>query len=211
MAVLLSIVSSAATGARLCVVQVVYKEPGKIPFKDLVLHHHPQLHSNSPSYLHSFPAGRTIPNLYTLVVPTIWQNKPKNSSQSFKMQFTFTAILSLVALTSAAAVQSSSSPLLSRQNANRPVPSGACCIAATSLKQDVCNVNGQTGRCVPAGVNNCTYFFFSLRLGFLLGSALLMRLIIGGSRLTCIEDNRLTCDPNVLERGRPLCRLTVGA
>ena len=41
-------------------------------------------------------------------------------------------------------------------NANRPVPTGACCVANTSLKQDVCNVNGQTGRCVPAGVNNCT-------------------------------------------------------
>jgi hypothetical protein len=29
----------------------------------------------------------------------------------------------------------------------------------------------------------------------------------GGAQLTCIEDNRLTCDPNTLERGRPLCRL----
>ena len=48
--------------------------------------------------------------------------------------------------------------LIDRQNganANRPVPSGACCIAGTSLKQDVCNVNGQTGRCVPDSVNNC--------------------------------------------------------
>ncbi|OLN84937.1 hypothetical protein CCHL11_04037 [Colletotrichum chlorophyti] len=79
--------------------------------------------------------------------------------------------------------------LLERQgaNANRPVPSGSCCVANTSLKQDVCNVNGQTGRCVPAGVNNC------------------------GARLTCIEDNRLACDPNTLERGRPLCRLRQGA
>lgn len=30
---------------------------------------------------------------------------------------------------------------------------------------------------------------------------------IGGEALTCIEDSRLTCDPNTLERGRPLCRL----
>ncbi|KAG4439531.1 hypothetical protein IFR05_004971 [Cadophora sp. M221] len=72
-------------------------------------------------------------------------------------------------------------------NANRPVPTGACCVAATSLKQDVCNVNGQTGRCVPANVNNC------------------------GGALTCIEDSRLTCDANTLERGRPLCRLAAGA
>ena len=72
-------------------------------------------------------------------------------------------------------------------NANRPVPNGACCVANTSLKQDICNVNGQRGRCVPAAVNNC------------------------GARLTCIEDNRLTCNQNQLERGRPLCRLRNGA
>jgi hypothetical protein len=29
----------------------------------------------------------------------------------------------------------------------------------------------------------------------------------GGEQLTCIEDNRLTCDANTLERGRPRCRL----
>jgi hypothetical protein len=29
----------------------------------------------------------------------------------------------------------------------------------------------------------------------------------GGEQLTCIEDNRLQCDANTLERGRPLCRL----
>ncbi|KAH7327055.1 hypothetical protein BKA65DRAFT_566222 [Rhexocercosporidium sp. MPI-PUGE-AT-0058] len=71
-------------------------------------------------------------------------------------------------------------------NANRPVPDGPCCTPNTSLKQDVCNVNGQTGRCVPASVNGC------------------------GGALTCIEDNRLTCNPNTLERGRPLCRLAAG-
>ncbi|KAF2751439.1 hypothetical protein M011DRAFT_473918 [Sporormia fimetaria CBS 119925] len=69
------------------------------------------------------------------------------------------------------------------QNANRPVPQGACCVANTNLKQDVCNVNGQAGRCVPSAANGC------------------------GERLTCIEDNRLTCDANTLERGRPRCRL----
>ncbi|KAF2680604.1 hypothetical protein K458DRAFT_311278 [Lentithecium fluviatile CBS 122367] len=69
------------------------------------------------------------------------------------------------------------------QNDNRPVPNGACCTPNTSLKQDVCNVNGSTGRCVPSAVNSCA------------------------TALTCIEDARLTCDPNTLERGRPLCRL----
>ncbi|GJC81918.1 hypothetical protein ColLi_04756 [Colletotrichum liriopes] len=79
--------------------------------------------------------------------------------------------------------------LMERQgaNANRPVPNGACCVANTSLKQDVCNVNGQTGRCVPDSINNC------------------------GAQLTCIEDSRLDCDPNTLERGRPLCRRRQGA
>lgn len=33
----------------------------------------------------------------------------------------------------------------------------------------------------------------------------------GGAQLTCIEDSRLTCDPNTLERGRPLCRRRQGA
>ena len=69
------------------------------------------------------------------------------------MQFSISATLfALLTL----AVATPTNPLLSsRQNAGRPVANGACCVAATSLKQDVCNVNGQTGRCVPAGVNNC--------------------------------------------------------
>ncbi|KAF2631352.1 hypothetical protein BU25DRAFT_384556 [Macroventuria anomochaeta] len=71
----------------------------------------------------------------------------------------------------------------SAQNAGRPVATGSCCVANTSLKQDVCNINGQSGRCVPSAANNC------------------------GGQLTCIEDNRLQCDANTLERGRPLCRL----
>jgi hypothetical protein len=56
--------------------------------------------------------------------------------------------------------------LLERQgvNANRPVPTGACCVAATSLKQDVCNVNGQSGRCVPAAVNNCEFLLSNASL-----------------------------------------------
>ncbi|KAF2851957.1 hypothetical protein T440DRAFT_447411 [Plenodomus tracheiphilus IPT5] len=95
------------------------------------------------------------------------------------MQFTTaTIILFLSALTAA---------MPSPQNDNRPVPNGACCVANASLKQDVCNVNGQTGRCVPDNINNC------------------------GAQLTCIEDSRLTCDANTLERGRPLCRRTPGA
>ncbi|KAH9882586.1 hypothetical protein J1614_000822 [Plenodomus biglobosus] len=62
---------------------------------------------------------------------------------------TTTAIIFLSALAAA---------LPSPQNDNRPVPTGACCVANTSLKQDVCNVNGETGRCVPDDINNCTSF-----------------------------------------------------
>ncbi|CBY01600.1 hypothetical protein IAQ61_003416 [Plenodomus lingam] len=95
------------------------------------------------------------------------------------MRFTTSIVIfSLSALVAAAP---------SPQNENRPVPEGACCVAGTSLKQDVCNVNGESGRCVPDDINNC------------------------GEQLTCIEDSRLTCDPNTLERGRPLCRRTPGA
>jgi hypothetical protein len=45
--------------------------------------------------------------------------------------------------------------IVARQNQNRPVPQGTCCVANTSLKQDACTAsNGQAGRCVPGG-NNC--------------------------------------------------------
>ncbi|KAK0710224.1 hypothetical protein B0T26DRAFT_861501 [Lasiosphaeria miniovina] len=74
--------------------------------------------------------------------------------------------------------------LLERQNANngRPVSNGACCIANTSKKQDVCTVNGQQGKCVPANTAGCN------------------------AKLTCIRNAALTCNNNVLENGRPLCR-----
>lgn len=49
------------------------------------------------------------------------------------------------------------STLVARQNQNRPVPRGNCCVANTSLKQDACTAaNGQAGRCVPGG-NNCEF------------------------------------------------------
>ena len=62
------------------------------------------------------------------------------------MKFTIAAILSLSAF-----VAANPTP----QNAGRPVPNGACCVAATSLKQDVCTINGAQGRCVPSGSANC--------------------------------------------------------
>lgn len=63
------------------------------------------------------------------------------------MHFTTSAIILALSALAAAMPQGA--------NANRPVPTGACCIANTSLKEDVCNVNGQSGRCVPDDINNC--------------------------------------------------------
>lgn len=79
-----------------------------------------------------------------------------------------TTFFALVALSTAIAIEEPGASavrrevlLLERQgvNANRPIPTGACCVAATSLNEDVCSVNGQTGRCVLASVNNCTLRF----------------------------------------------------
>ncbi|TPX08819.1 uncharacterized protein E0L32_009759 [Thyridium curvatum] len=117
----------------------------------------------------------------------------KISATAIIFAFAALASASTVDVEGVSGLRRDSLALDTRQNRNgganngRPVPTGACCVEATSLKQDVCNVNGQQGRCVPAGVNNC------------------------GTRLTCIEQNRLTCNPNQLERGRPLCRLRQGA
>ncbi|TLD33191.1 hypothetical protein PspLS_00999 [Pyricularia sp. CBS 133598] len=103
--------------------------------------------------------------------------------------------VTLLAVASAATVETPEQSLdrravllMERQgaNANRPVPEGSCCVANTSLKQDVCRVNGQNGRCVPSGSANC------------------------GARLTCIQDSALTCDAKKKERGRPFCRPTNG-
>lgn len=53
-------------------------------------------------------------------------------------------------------------------NANRPVPTGACCVANTSLRQDVCkDGSGASGRCVPSGSANCMLSPSSPSLPFL--------------------------------------------
>ncbi|KAK3316009.1 hypothetical protein B0H66DRAFT_560108 [Apodospora peruviana] len=91
-----------------------------------------------------------------------------------------TFVLAIAAVTTA--LPQDSNAIMARQNQNRPVPSGACCVAATNLKQDACTAtNGQTGRCVPGG-NSC------------------------GSSLSCVAQSSLTCDNNVIERGKSLCR-----
>ncbi|KPI44213.1 uncharacterized protein AB675_8554 [Cyphellophora attinorum] len=96
------------------------------------------------------------------------------------MKFSIAIIATLLTLTSAVVLPRAP------QNGNRPTPSGQCCVANTSLKQDTCTAsNGQTGRCVPGG-NAC-----------------------GGS-LSCVEQSNLECDNNVIERGKSLCRAIAG-
>jgi hypothetical protein len=100
------------------------------------------------------------------------------------MQFSIaTIILGFAALAAAApSAPASGFKVVARQNQNRPVPQGSCCVANTSLKQDACTaVNGAAGRCVPGG-NDC-----------------------GGS-LSCVPQEQLQCDENVIERGNSLCR-----
>ncbi|KAK4459704.1 hypothetical protein QBC42DRAFT_231178 [Cladorrhinum samala] len=98
------------------------------------------------------------------------------------MQLSLTTIVLAMAAVAAAMPQGNGAVIQARQNAGRPVPSGTCCVANTSLKQDACTAaNGQAGRCVPGG-NNC------------------------GARLSCVANSQLGCVNNVIERGKNLCR-----
>jgi hypothetical protein len=103
--------------------------------RDHYLNHYPQ-------FLHRWPDIIIDWNNYIFIypIPTL------KRFSSTKMKFTILTIFSLTTFAFAAP---------SPQNAGRPVPTGSCCVANTSLKQDVCNVNGQSGRCVPSAANNC--------------------------------------------------------
>lgn len=74
------------------------------------------------------------------------------------MQFT-TLLITLFA-TVAFAIPTESpngAAIFNRQvNSGRPVATGACCIAATSKKQDVCTkADGTSGKCAPANTAGC--------------------------------------------------------
>ncbi|KAK4160724.1 hypothetical protein QBC43DRAFT_111987 [Cladorrhinum sp. PSN259] len=97
------------------------------------------------------------------------------------MQFSLTTIVLAMAAVAAAMPQGNGAAIQARQNGNRPVPNGTCCVANTSVKQDSCVINGQQGRCVPGG-NNC------------------------GSRLSCVANSNIQCVNNIIERGKNLCR-----
>ncbi|KAI8631760.1 hypothetical protein F5Y19DRAFT_462981 [Xylariaceae sp. FL1651] len=111
------------------------------------------------------------------------------------MHFSFTTIvIGLAAVASASVLDTEGvrhaprDSVLSRAggNAGRPTPSGACCVANTSLKQDACTAtDGTAGRCVPGG-NNC------------------------GGALSCVAQANLACDSAIIERGKSLCRAKAG-
>ncbi|KAK0617527.1 hypothetical protein B0T14DRAFT_569016 [Immersiella caudata] len=95
------------------------------------------------------------------------------------------ATLLLAAAGFVSAMPQDNAAIMARQNQNRPVPNGACCVANTNLKQDTCTAaNGEVGRCVPGG-NNC------------------------GASLSCVGQSGLTCN-NVPERNANLCRANAG-
>lgn len=115
------------------------------------------------------------------------------------MKFSLATLV--LGLTAFASALPQDSTLVARQNQNRPVPSGNCCVAATNLKQDACTAaNGQAGRCVPGG-NNCESIYSVHMVGR--GAD---KTRIGGGSLSCVAQSSLTCDNNVIERGKSLCR-----
>jgi len=118
------------------------------------------------------------------------------------MQLSLTTLF-LAAAGFVSAAPQDTSVIMARQNQGRPVPNGQCCVANTSVKQDICTAsNGQQGRCVPGG-NNCTCSPMI--------SAIVPRLTLhpGGAALSCVADSNLTCN-NVSERNRNLCRANAG-
>lgn len=147
------VVSSVPECMAIVVVGTVYKDsrdpnsPNPISFSLK-----PVFESFRPSFQSSIPflqtAGR--PFLY-LTFHFFKRFHPL--SRYFKMQFSLATIFLALAGVVAAAPQDPT--IAARQNQNRPVPSGTCCVAETNLKQDSCTAaNGQAGRCVPGG-NNC--------------------------------------------------------
>lgn len=125
------------------------------------------------------------------------------------MRFSVTAsVFALFTLATAVVPFNENRSLEARQNAGRPVPSGACCTPNTSLKQDVCNVSGSTGRCVPGDAKGTNCKFSTALENKLKMREICWWCLIGNGALNCVADAALTCDAKTLERGRPLCRAT---
>lgn len=114
------------------------------------------------------------------------------------MKFTIAVIATLLTLSTAVVLPRTP------QNQNRPVPSGECCVANTSLKQDTCTAsNGETGRCVPGG-NACESSLTPI------SPDMSLTIPLGGGSLSCVAQSNLQCDDSVIERGNSLCRAIAG-
>jgi hypothetical protein len=164
------------------------------------------LSRRSVSYLHHF---------FTCFSQILISRIQNSKTLTFiKMHFSHvtSVLFSLAAVASAAVVDTEGihnaprdAVLIGRQNQQRPVPNGNCCVANTSLKQDTCtSASGATGRCVPGG-NNC-----KSTVGDVIHSVYPMvanmLATIGGGALSCVQQSNLQCDNNVVERGNTLCR-----
>lgn len=100
-----------------------------------------------------------------------------------------------------------------KDNGGRSVVTGGCCNHGVNLRQDICNFNGETGRCIPAAStrNGCTlYVPFPSFLPLPFVSLQMTDSGWAGVGLTCVENSKLTCDPNTLDRGRDKCTLRRG-
>ncbi|KAI6382646.1 hypothetical protein MCOR25_000646 [Pyricularia grisea] len=71
-----------------------------------------------------------------------------------------------------------------KDNNGRTIVNGGCCNNGVNLRQDICQIGGQGGRCIPAAKTR-----------------------EGCVGLTCVADTVLSCDPNVKDRGRDKCVL----
>jgi len=88
------------------------------------------------------------------------------------MQLTASILVTLFAVANAVTIETPLEAQIRRdvllmeragENANRPVASGLCCVANTSLKEDVCTTTtGAAGKCVPEGqFGNCKFYISS--------------------------------------------------
>ncbi|TLD28353.1 hypothetical protein PspLS_03100 [Pyricularia sp. CBS 133598] len=71
-----------------------------------------------------------------------------------------------------------------KDNNGRTIANGGCCNNGVNLREDICIVRTKPGRCIPESKDR-----------------------EGCVGLTCVDDELLSCDPNVKDRGRDKCVL----
>jgi hypothetical protein len=114
------------------------------------------------AYLHSYRIASPI------LPPRLLYNISRSLISSLlfisKMQLAIVLVACISTLVGAVAIENPEAAAMRREilllesrgvNEGRAVASGACCIADVSKKEDVCNVNGAAGKCVPANSAGC--------------------------------------------------------